>query len=280
MRKFLIWSTLGFVACAPALSWANDGSTLFHDTSLKIELGFGKLSQKDGGAANLQQESQTFGLDFKTAVGEFAFVRVMGLLSKDDFDSSVVSFPLALIGDAEVRGYDLMVGLWPRAGVRTGLIYGQGAGDVSYQFVAFPGVTPSEVSSKRYGAFFGVSVPVHPVLVHADLAYVRSEMEQTYPATNSVTVANWGADLVTLSAQVEYDVTPAFELRTTVSVYDVVSQTVAPAQTPLDERWGSVALNASYAVNANWSLDLTGETWFGNDKYDYRRLALGATYRF
>ncbi|WP_185811596.1 autotransporter outer membrane beta-barrel domain-containing protein [Rhizobium sp. AQ_MP] len=60
----------------------------------------------------------------------------------------------------------------------------------------------------------------------------------------------------------------------------ILSQTVAPADTPNDTNWMALELGATYALSDKIDLKVSGLTWAGNDKFNYSRISAGMNYRF
>lgn len=254
---------------------------LFHNFNLSVEGSYGRTWHKPGQPAALRQSrlGTTLGVSFD--IGEIGFASVAGNLSADSFTSRVVSFPtLILESDAGNAGLDAVVGVRPLPFLHLGVLGGIGTGSANY---VFSGTTSGEDSSsdaRRFGGFIGAFYPLGPALFSADLSYLNTRSKQNYGATNSVPVAEFGAEVATLNLGVLYPVMERLALNGGVGFHRVLDQTVAPADTPNDTQWASLKLGAVYALSESLDLKISGLTWVGNDKFDYSRVSLGLNYRF
>jgi hypothetical protein len=257
----------------------------FHDFVLSTELGFGQTRAKDGEPANLRQSSVSSHVGLSFRMGEMGFASLTGSLSKENIDSQVYDFPMVPIrANAVSRGFDALVGIAPVPYLRFGLMGGIGGATASYTyypvgFGTFPG-PDSDSDSRRFGAFAGASYLAGPVLLNADIIYLRIDNKQDYGPTNWPEYVDWSTGLLTLSLGARYRVAPKLELNGTLFLHHIVDQVVPSGDSPNDTNWATLQLGAKYALTEQVSVDIKGSTWIGNNKFDYQRIALGFSYRF
>lgn len=256
------------------------GSGFFRDVRVSIEASYGETKHKAGQPANLRQYSAGARLDVSSRLGDIGFASVSGSFSEERISSTVVQFPLDIEADGQARGAEVILGIMPLPFLRAGFIGGLGNADATYDFTAFSAPSDSFGSTYRYGGFVGGSYPAGPVALHADAAYLRVRNEQTYEPTNSVQIAKSGGEYLALQLGASYEATPKLNLSGAIALNQVLSQTVAPADTPMDETWMTAQLRVGYMVTDQIELSLKGLAWLGNDKFDYTRVTLGASYRF
>lgn len=253
----------------------------FHDFELSTDVGVGWTRHKAGPPAQLRQKSVGTSLGISFRMGEMGFAQVTGNFSREMIKSQIVAFPAAgITADAYNRGVDAVIGFAPVPYLRAGLTGGFGSASADYTYTMFGGNEDSTSDASRFGGFVGASYLAGPVLINADLSYLRVLNKQNYGVTNWPAVASWDSDLMTLALGARYFVMPKLELNGTFSLHHVMKQTVAPSDKPNDRNWLSLQLGATYAVTDQVSVDLKGTTWLGNSKFDYNRVSVGLSYRF
>lgn len=173
-----------------------------------------------------------------------------------------------------------MIGFKPMEHLRIGVIGGVGDGDLAYSFAVAPSRNPSSSFGSYLGAFAGGSHELGDLGLHVDLSYLNAKNKQTYAPTNSVQEARWNAEFMALQFGASYNLTSKLKIAGSLALHHVLSQTVAPAETPLDTSWGSAQLRMGYMLTDQLELNAKGVAWFENSKYDYRRVSLGMSYRF
>lgn len=251
-----------------------------HDFRLMVEGNYGEVKHKAGQPANLSQRSTggTIGLSF--GIGERGFAAIQGSYTSSSMTSTVVAFPLNLTADATGRGIDAMIGFRPTPFTRMGIIGGVGNGNAGYTFVGFGGGSGSTSKGTRIGGFVGASYPAGPVVYSADLAYLNIRNTQTYDPTNVPPTASWGSEIASLTLGASYQVAPRLNLTGGVGLNHILSQRVAPADTPNDVNWISLQLGATYALTDRVDIKLSGVAWLDNSKFSYHRVSTGLVYKF
>lgn len=253
---------------------------LFNNIRFSSEGIFTWIDQKAGQPARLNQQGRGVRLGLSTDIGDVGFAEISGRFSSEEWNSRVVSFPLDLNGDGQTRGVDGMIGFKPMEHLRIGVIGGVGDGDLAYSFAVAPSRNPSSSFGSYLGAFAGGSHELGDLGLHVDLSYLNAKNKQTYAPTNSVQEARWNAEFMALQFGASYNLTPKLKIAGSLALHHVLSQTVAPAETPLDTSWGSAQLRMGYMLTDQLELNAKGVAWFENSKYDYRRVSLGMSYRF
>ncbi len=255
-------------------------SRLFNNIRFSSEGIYTWVDQKAGQPARLSQTGKGVRLGLSTDIGDIGFAEISGRFSREEWRSRVVSFPLDLNGDGWARGFDGMIGFKPLDNLRIGVIGGVGDGDSAYSFAIAPSRNPSSSHGSYFGAFIGGSHELGNLGLHVDLSYLNAHNKQTYDPTNSVQEARWNAEFMAVQFGASYYVTPKLKIAGSLALHHVLSQTVAPADTPLDTSWGSAQVRVGYMLTDRLELNAKGIAWFENSKYDYRRVSLGMSYRF
>lgn len=259
---------------------ASAGDGFFHGFVVSTDVGYGRTRAKDGEPARLRQSSISSSTSLSFRMGEMGFASVTGNLSDEKIDSQVYGFPAPIEADATNRGFDAVIGISPVPYLRFGLIGGIGSASASYTYTMAGFGPDSDSDSRRIGAFAGASYLAGPVLLNADLSYLRVNNKQDYGPTNWPQHVSWSTDLLTFSLGARYAVTPKLEVNGTVFLHHILDQDVPSGDSPNDNNWAALQLGAKYAVTDQLSVDVKGSTWVGNRKFDYQRVSLGLSYRF
>jgi hypothetical protein len=254
--------------------------SFFHDVILSVEGNYSYLEHRDGQPARLRAESKGADISLATGLGGVGFAVVRGSFSAYQMESRVVEFPLDLVADAYARDIDAAIGLNVLPFLRMGVTGGIGNGDANYAFTAFTGGSDSDSTSKRLGGFVGGFYPVGPFLLSADVNYLTIWNDQSYAPTNNPPRASWDGEMMTLTLGADYQAMPDLTVWGKVGFNHILSQTVAPADTPNDRNWTALELGATYALSDKIDLKVSGLTWAGNSKFNFTQISAGMNYRF
>ncbi|OYU49318.1 MAG: hypothetical protein CFE31_08180 [Rhizobiales bacterium PAR1] len=264
----------------PYRAYREPATGLLHNFKLSVEAGTG-LTEKRKQPTKLKQNSYGTQLGLSFGIGSMGFASITGSYSRENIKSTILAFPLAMDASANAGAVDAVLGIAPLPFLRVGVLGGLGTGSSAYSFVGVPAPSVGAKSNGyRYGAFVGASYPVGPVMMSLDATIISVHNRQEYDPGNIPPSANFGSNIAMVQLGASYDMTDRLRLSAGFVVNQVLSQKVAPADRGLDKSWFTLQLGAGYMLTERWEVTLKGMTWLSNQRMNYSRATIGASYKF
>lgn len=250
------------------------------NVELDVEFGYAHAVNVNQ-PTELDQMSLQTSLGVSADLGEDAFAGITGTFSRENI-ASTNQFAMPMAGVANVLGADAMVGVKPLPFLHFGVLAGVGSGSASYTFTQIPalGATPGNSSTRRLGAFMSAFYGMDRLLLSATATLVDTRTSVDYGPGNMPQTDSFGATLLLGKIGAAYELTDQLTIAGGVTVNHVLSQVVASAQTGLDSTWITVEGGLEYAITPQWSVNAKAATWLLNDRMNFTRVSVGATYSF
>jgi hypothetical protein len=255
--------------------------SFLHDFRVGLDRSYDRTGSKLSNQ-RLLRTTRTTSLNGDMKLGEIGFAGMSLGWFEESTQAANGTVPGSEQTDADLHGRRLLLtgGVYVLPFWTIGAATGWNESHGDFMFASGTKV-PTNTDGKTHSLFTTLYYPPSPDwLLSLTAAGIKSYTDQDYGGGNSPAEQQSWAKIGSLTLRSDYALSADWGIMGSVGVNKVSNQKSFQNEPGLDEKWGTLGAGVLYKVTENLNVNLSAATWINNSTHDYRRLSLGAGYKF